>query len=419
GVTVEKDPQAALNWFWIGAGRGDERSIKKLTDAGLWAVAKKALLPGEPRAAGVELGTVSNQPSKPTHGRIPPTLLPEPWTTITDPKKLTLEEATAARERILHTRERPHAFTDYAYLMLAKLYTQAKTADPKLTQRAWILAIHDRAIAGDEEAGYLWGAARLSRFAVGLGPNHELEHYIRAMMKKGKPEAERDYAILCLVGTGGEVDLDQAYTLAEKAADGGLPSAISLLGEWYWDGKGTDVDKVEAGKFWKRAADAGDPVAQYYYGTNTASGEGLPKDEAVGVAYLRKASEAGYDLAMLDYGIALELGLYGQAKDAAMGTMYIDRAALAGNVTAQNFMGKKYAAGRGVAQDDAWACVYWRAAAQNGNADAQFSLGSALLNGEGVAKDKTEAVKWLTQASAHDNTDATDLLDQIAKDESK
>ncbi len=229
-----------------------------------------------------------------------------------------------ARTRIV-VPARVHNNADFAYNMLAALYAKAKAADAPLTMKQWVLAIHDRAVAGDVEAGYLYGAARMSKFGIGLGPDKEVEGYIGALMKKGRPEAERDYAVLYLSGKGVAESPTKAFALAKKAADTGLPSALTLLGQFYNAGIGTPRDVNAAYAAWKKAADAGDAIAQYNYGIGVAMGDEILKDESAGLSYLKKSADAGEDRAMFNYGVALSEGMGGLTADPKAGAEYIER----------------------------------------------------------------------------------------------
>ena len=319
---------------------------------------------------------------------------------------------TEARTRIL-VPARVHNDADFAYNMLAALYAKAQAADATLTKKQWVLAIHERAVAGDVEAGYLWGAARMARFGIGLGPNQEVEGYIGALMKKGSLEAKRDYAVLYLSGKGVPKDPIKAFELAKQAADAGLPSALTLLGQMYNSGIGTPRNVEAAYAAWKKAADAGDIIGQYNYGISIASGDDFPQDLAAGLPYLKKAADAGEDRAMYNYGQALSEGMGGLTADPAAGAALIERAALAGNVAAQNLTGHNYAHGEGLGQDDTMASLYWEAAARNGNRAAQFTFAERKRDGTGTPANRDEAISWLKKSAAQDNDNAIADLQEM------
>lgn len=77
-----------------------------------------------------------------------------------------------------------------------------------------------------------------------------------------------------------------------------------------------------------------------------------------------------------------------------------------GNVDAQYYLGKAYAAGKGVRKDQERAVEWYRKAAENGNADAQNNLGAAYANGHGVGKSDEDAAYWWQLSSDNGNAAA-------------
>jgi TPR repeat protein len=75
------------------------------------------------------------------------------------------------------------------------------------------------------------------------------------------------------------------------------------------------------------------------------------------------------------------------------------RAAAAGYVSAQVFLGNCYRNGIGVEQDDAQALSWFQKAAKQGSAIAQYNTGVMYQNGYGVVHSEAEAVKWYQKAA--------------------
>lgn len=325
-----------------------------------------------------------------------------------------MSEALAEdRERILNAPIRIHNNTDYAFNMLTALYLKAKSVNASLTKRAFVLALRDKGAAGDVEAGYQYGAARLSKFGAGSGADQEIEGNIAPAMKAGKAEAERDYAVLHRYGMGAEKNPEKALALAKKSAAAGLASASALIGDFYRDGVGAKTDPVAAVTAWKKAADAGDIVGMLRYGEAATGGYGMDEDGPGGVAYLKKAADAGEDRALFQYGFMREMGMYGLTKDMKIGTEYIEKAAQAGNLDAQNIMGAKYARGAGVTQDDAYANMYYEAAALNGSAKAQMNFGLRMINGKGMNEDRANGIEWVKKSATQNYQAAIDALKEL------
>ena len=81
----------------------------------------------------------------------------------------------------------------------------------------------------------------------------------------------------------------------------------------------------------------------------------------------------------------------------------------------QCYLGKMYAAGRGVARDDSEAVKWFHKSVEQGNADAQNCLGFMYATGRGVKRDDSEAVKWYRKAAEHGYSDAQSQLGFIDK----
>jgi TPR repeat protein len=84
-----------------------------------------------------------------------------------------------------------------------------------------------------------------------------------------------------------------------------------------------------------------------------------------------------------------------------------------GNVDAETFLGRMYAAGQGVSPSDAEAEKWLRKAADRGNAPAQTALGLMYATGEGVPRNDAEAMKWFGQAAEQGDARAQSELGDI------
>ena len=70
-----------------------------------------------------------------------------------------------------------------------------------------------------------------------------------------------------------------------------------------------------------------------------------------------------------------------------------------GDAVAQNELGSRYYAGRGVERDDAEAARWIRLAATQGYAPAQYNLGLLHFRNRGVAGSDAEAARWYRAAA--------------------
>jgi hypothetical protein len=73
---------------------------------------------------------------------------------------------------------------------------------------------------------------------------------------------------------------------------------------------------------------------------------------------------------------------------------WLERAALAGALSAAADVGSFYASGRGTMQDEALAVGWWRYGASRGELRAMACLSAAHLLGRGVPQDLAEAARW-------------------------
>lgn len=306
-------------------------------------------------------------------------------------------EAEARMRPLLVVAEREHSDNDFAWYMLNAMYAKAKATKTALTKRDFILVFHDKAVNGDAEAGYYYGAARLSGFGVSTGPNKEVEGYLAQGVKLGKLEAFRDYATV--YSQGEPPDLAKAYASVKRAADGGLPSGKAFLAEFVQAGAGgAKKSDLDALLLFQEAADAGDVVGAF----NTAlmlGREEKRKDSAV-VHYFQIAAAGGDDRALCYLGMDLIRGR-GIAKDEKTGTDYLTAAAAQGNTLAQQTLGVYYLNGsHGLTQNDIAGRLYTESAAINGDDDAQIDYAVMLMDGtRGAKQDHDTGMAYMMKAA--------------------
>src|SRR5579863_4997954 len=109
----------------------------------------------------------------------------------------------------------------------------------------------------------------------------------------------------------------------------------------------------------------------------------------MGIAIMAEIDPAELDHAVVAY----ELGDYVGARRG------LERAAAAGNVVAESYLGFMHYLGRGFAQSDARAALHFRRAAQAGDAKAQLNLARLHEAGRGVEQDPGLAVQWYRRAA--------------------
>ncbi|MBP99209.1 MAG: hypothetical protein CL477_00835, partial [Acidobacteria bacterium] len=95
--------------------------------------------------------------------------------------------------------------------------------------------------------------------------------------------------------------------------------------------------------------------------------------------------------------VALVLGVLAHAQTREIDALRAG--AEQGDADAQNELGSRYYAGRGVSQDDTEAARWIRLAAEQGHAPAQYNLGLLYFRSRGVLGDDAEAATWYQRAA--------------------
>jgi TPR repeat protein len=94
------------------------------------------------------------------------------------------------------------------------------------------------------------------------------------------------------LGRGVAVDLDQAETYYQRAADAGHPAAMGNLATLYYFSK-KPPRVADAVYWWEQGARAGDPRSQYILGAMTFNGDPVKKDVPTAYAWTWAAAQAG------------------------------------------------------------------------------------------------------------------------------
>lgn len=102
--------------------------------------------------------------------------------------------------------------------------------------------------------------------------------------------------------------------------------------------------------------------------------------------------------------------------DTLMSTRLYERAAEAGSLPAQNYLGYRLYRGDGVARDIPRALEWLESAALSGDPRAAGNLGYLLLEGEGVEHDEENAAFWLGRAALQEVATAQSMLGDLYRD---
>ena len=270
-------------------------------------------------------------------------------------------------------------------------------------------------------------------------------------------------------------DYTGAAELFRKAAGNGNATALSRLGDMFYDGTGVGQSFSDAVLWYWRAAEQGNAQAQFRLGVMYEQGQGVRKNEGKALIWLRKAADQGDADARSKMGLVsepsdtesepfakpeektkaddggknpggnaqkgqsagvsssnaeqskpqpaarqdeadplLKRGLEAYSRGDYTGAAELFRKAAGnGNASALSRLGDMFYDGTGVGQSFSDAVLwYWRAAEQ-GNAHAQFRLGVMYEQGQGVRKNEGKALIWLRKAADQGNDDARSRLSCI------
>ncbi|WP_319498540.1 tetratricopeptide repeat protein [uncultured Cohaesibacter sp.] len=204
-------------------------------------------------------------------------------------------------------------------------------------------------------------------------------------------------------------NLAGAIALYEKAYAGNEPNAAEQLARIYLEGgEGLAADYDAAREWAERSVDAGETRGLLYLGKIWMEGLGVSADLDKALGYFQQADKAGDMKAARYIGlIALERG------DDAAAVQWFAKAAEAGDITSQYYLGRAYQTGKGVAQNFAAAFRWYGIAASRGDliaSDGMVGLASLYEKGEGVPADQAKARALYEKAAALGNTAAKAAL---------
>ncbi|HVT96536.1 MAG TPA: tetratricopeptide repeat protein, partial [Acidobacteriaceae bacterium] len=144
-------------------------------------------------------------------------------------------------------------------------------------------------------------------------------------------------------------------------------------------------------------------------GNDYMVGHGVSKDEKQAAYWYEKAAEAGEPSAQKQIGFFYQAGI-GVAADPVRAVHWYQLAAANGLVTARTNLGVAYLWGSGVRKDLSMAAQLFRQAAEKGDGRAATYLGNMYFAGNGMQQDKAAAEHWYrVGAKQHDPVAEFDL----------
>ncbi|NKB50841.1 MAG: sel1 repeat family protein [Rhizobiaceae bacterium] len=168
-------------------------------------------------------------------------------------------------------------------------------------------------------------------------------NWYRFAAKGGGRAAQFHYGNLLLQGEFVELDLKLGEDYLRKAADAGHPRAQFNLAQIITSRRPTWSGFQSALPFYKAAAKAGIADAQYALANIYAEAKGVNfSDEEKARSWLKKSALGGLDTAQVEYGVWLANGRGGDS-DKVQAQFWFTRAAVQGNVVAQNRLARIHA----------------------------------------------------------------------------
>lgn len=247
----------------------------------------------------------------------------------------------------------------------------------------------------------------------------------RQSADKGNIDA-MDYLGRCFYnGDGVEIDKEEAFYLQRQAALLGNASAMCAVSFCYRWGEGIEKSENQAQEWLQRAVDKRYAPAMLSLGRNYITGDtGYPKDIALGLQWLNKAVVAGEISAMIEMGDIYAGNTYYETsvrKDAQTALMWYKKALescqmKANDDSAKDILGKlaKLYVDYGVGEVECAEALKWtEQMANSGDGSAMYDLGKYYEEGKGCEKDLDEALKWYKKALNNGYKWLTDSIGKI------
>lgn len=241
-------------------------------------------------------------------------------------------------------------------------------------------------------------------------------YWAKIAADKGYADAQAMYGYVLSSGPDDLRDPEEGLVWYRKAADAGCVQGHLGLGLAALNIARTQDDYAAAAKELHQAAEGGLGTALYLIGVMRERGLGLPQDQTIAMQYYEQAAEKNVHAAQAKYGLGLMAGL-GVKKNLARGETWLRRAALSGDAEAAAVLGDLYGHGVDLPPNYAEAVSWYRFASDHGHASASHTLGMLYQTGVGVPKDPEAAEYWFKLAAQQGNKDASaDLGNLVLRD---
>lgn len=227
------------------------------------------------------------------------------------------------------------------------------------------------------------------------------------LAERGDLLAQFNMGVLALQGQGGLTPAQADGFLTPAAQNGDVPAQM-LLADLAVDRQ----DWTAAQSWYQAAATAGDARAQFMAGRLADDGLAGAVDPDAAARWYELAARQDFVPAQLALGrLKLDKG------NPEEGGIWLERAALAGQVDAQFDLAVLLASGMGVAQDLPAARNWYFRAAQAGNTNAMRNLSLMQARGQGGARSFRAALAWALLAGPDGSDLVPALRDVMSQDD--
>jgi len=306
---------------------------------------------------------------------------------------------------------------------LSKAYANGRGTDADDVKALhWLRAA---ANSGHGDAQFFLANALNSGQGAPLERDEALGWYRRSA-ENGMPIAQRILGSKYLTGDDTTApDPNEALRWLTLAADAGDPGAMHNLAVAYGGAHNIARDDAKALKWYAAGSEAGLARSTYALAQYYERGRGLPADIKQAALLYREALEQGDDRAALRLGYLTGQGLLDAYMPPHFGVDWTVVAAREGDEDAKNWLRKHADAGLRAAEaafarlllDDpaqaAEALPYLERAAEAGEVSAQFELGMLYMTGLGVTLDYVQAHSWLNIAATSGHAKAAETREVL------
>lgn len=225
----------------------------------------------------------------------------------------------------------------------------------------------------------------------------------------------------------GHEDPEKAFQYHLRAAEGGFPHSMHMIGYYFMEGYGTEADEQKAfywflksasddnPDYYQNAAQTGNTEDMPQVGYMLENGIGTEKDEVQAVSWYQRGAETGNIISMYQLARCYRDGIGMDQPDANMAFYWMKKAAEAGDRDCMYYVGMFYQVGYGVEENPREAFLWYRKAADAGDPDAMYWTGWCLENHYGV---DSEAEEWYKRAAEAGQSKAVEALERLHPTES-